>query len=239
MLEEIAAAAFVGLSFSNAGVCIVLAAGCAAEHIDSGRYFIIGRSVGIVLIGLLIALLGVFITSSIVLFFVLLFGIISVLFGIILLVESYYDRTFGFLESFTTRHSKPGAECKNRGSGAGDGACKKGEGRHMHDAAGVTPKYRRRRRFLTLGLIRGATPCVKLMVIAPLLIVSPLPLAFAMILAFALASSIYPIIGFVGIGAFGGFERYRRQVKAAGAVAIIIIGIYLVANHVLSSPGGA
>ena len=84
-----------------------------------------------------------------------------------------------------------------------------------------------------LGVLRGAKPCVKLMVLAPLLIaVGPL-YAVVLSLVYALASSAYPVIGFLIASSVSYIPKYERAARVAGAAAMICIGLYMIVNESL------
>ena len=65
MFEELLAALVVGVSFSNAFVCIFLVFGIsAAEQRNTGKYFILGRFIGLIILGLIIASVGLVTVSD-------------------------------------------------------------------------------------------------------------------------------------------------------------------------------
>jgi len=216
----------VGFSFSSAGMCIVLAAGCTSGQVTAGRYFIIGRALGLVAIGLAISFIGV-LAESAVLIFVLAFGFLSIALGSIMLFEVITGRSFVILESFSSSPVK---------SIHGTGRLHN----HMQEKDRST---KRRKRFFFLGFSRGATPCIKLIVLAPLLIAVTASqqyiLTIGMLLTFCATSTIYPIIGFVGLRVLEGYNEYRNALRIIGAVIIIAVGVYVIINHLLGSGGGA
>ena len=91
--------------------------------------------------------------------------------------------------------------------------------------------------FFILGIARGATPCLKIIVLVPLLIVSGLAFSFVLLIVFAISSSVYPIIGFLGTSLLDGFNKYSRHLKVIGAILIIVLGFYVPANHIWNLGG--
>ena len=84
-----------------------------------------------------------------------------------------------------------------------------------------------------LGVLRGATPCAKVIVLAPLLVAVGFPFSLLLILVYALTSTIYPIIGYLSAELLSKFEKYRYALKMLGALILITIGIYTIINVVM------
>jgi len=84
-----------------------------------------------------------------------------------------------------------------------------------------------------LGVLRGATPCAKVIVLAPLLVAVGFPFSLLIILVYALTSTIYPIIGYLSADVLSKFEKYRFALKILGALILITIGIYTIINVVM------
>ena len=87
---------------------------------------------------------------------------------------------------------------------------------------------------LLLGLFRGATPCLKVFIIAPLLIAVDLWLAFWMVIIFAASSTVYTIIGFISASVLTSFWKYESYVQVAGASILIGIGIFTIITKLLT-----
>jgi hypothetical protein len=229
MIPELLAAAAVGLSFSNAWLCMGLSFGTRGDSARVGARFIVGRFIGLMIIGVAISAIGA-ITEIPPIYFVAIFGAASIAFGTLMLVGIFggpgplkrrLRHALG-LQRGTGEH----CECFN-GKGA--------EGRRMEKGEGIKPNSA----FL-LGVLRGATPCVKLMVLAPLLIaVGPL-WALALSFVYALASSAYPLIGFLAASSLSFIPRYERALKATGAILLVFIGFYMTINEAIAyiSPRG-
>ena len=228
MITELLAAAAVGISFSNAWLCMGLSFGTRGEGPSVGVRFIAGRFIGLVLIGVAISAIGA-ITEIPPIYFVAAFGVCSVLFGVLVLVGIFGGP--GPLRR-RLRHAM--------GLQRADGCGARGDaGRGQNDTGRSSKGWEPRSAFL-LGILRGATPCVKLMVLSPLLIaVGPL-WAAALSFVYALASTAYPVIGFLVASSISYIPKYERAVKVAGASMMIFIGLYMMFNEFVAyaSPRG-
>ncbi|MCX6694677.1 MAG: hypothetical protein NTU61_00055, partial [Candidatus Altiarchaeota archaeon] len=79
---------------------------------------------------------------------------------------------------------------------------------------------------LGMGVLRGMTPCAKIVLILPLIIgVNPVD-ATVMMLVYALSSSVYPVIGFVSADVFKNIFERRRWIRFLGAGMLIALGLY-------------
>ena len=81
----------------------------------------------------------------------------------------------------------------------------------------------------SIGAIRGASMCHKLVVLVPILLTASMFKAFGLGLSFSLSSTIYPLLGFV----FGAFAlklvKYKKWLFAVSCVLLILAGArYLV-----------
>jgi hypothetical protein len=225
------AAASVGLSFGSAWLCALVSFGVASEDKTRGIYFILGRIAGLVLLGMAIATFSFFADLP-PLYFVVAFGLLSIVFGFIVIMQvtGHWDRFKGL---FRSKKVVKAEHALNPGKHHGEGDCKgpMGEGRKM-------------RRFKNsyifgLGIARGATPCLKIMVLVPLLVAVDIYLALAMILVYALASTIYPVIGFLSGNLLRSVEKHATYVKVAAALTLVAVGIYSIINVLTQShPGG-
>jgi cytochrome c biogenesis protein CcdA len=240
MLEELFAAFVIGISFSNAFICILLGFGTSSvEQRQTGLFFISGRFVGLIIIGLLIALLGVFFSDQIT-YFIILFGILTIVFGGFIIFKIY--RRY-------QRHSISGPKSPelNNHIGSDNGGCMRFGHRNTNPGCSVHfrtnhnnqknvnnenqhPSTITSRYSFFLGIFRGATPCLKLIILAPLLIVVELQLALLMILIFASASTLYPIIGFLSANLLTSFKKYDAYVQVVGAFVLISIGIFTISK---------
>lgn len=226
------AAASVGLSFGSAWLCALVSFGVASEDKVRGIYFILGRIVGLVFLGLAIATFGFFADLP-PLYFVAAFGALSIVFGFIVIMQvtGHWDRFIGLFRSKSTSGSE---HTSNPGKHHGKGNCKgpMREGRKMR-------KFKNNYIF-GLGIARGATPCLKIMVLVPLLVAVDIYLALAMILVYALASTVYPVIGFLSGNLLRSVEKHATYVKVAAAITLVAVGFYSIINVLTQShPGGA
>ena len=229
MIPELLAAAAVGLSFSNAWLCMGLSFGTRGDSARVGARFMLGRFIGLMAIGVAISAIGA-ITEIPPIYFVVIFGAASILFGILMLVG-----IFGGPGPFKRRLR----HALGVGRGAGEpcdgsnGKCAEGGGRAKGE--GIKPNSA-----ILLGVLRGATPCVKLMVLAPLLIAVGPSWALALSFVYALSSSAYPLIGFLAASSLSYIPRYELALKAAGAFLLIFIGFYMTINEAFAyiSPRG-
>lgn len=80
----------------------------------------------------------------------------------------------------------------------------------------------------TVGFIRGATPCMRVLVLTPLLAEGSVLRGVGIMITYALASSIYPILGFGFATLVGRLYARRRLIKTAGGVAMILMGLYYI-----------
>lgn len=209
MLSEVLAAAAVGISFSNAWLCMVLSFGTRGESMRVGVRFILGRFVGLCIIGVAISAIGA-LTDIHPIYFVSIFGVASIVFGVLM---------------FAGLHAGPGGAGRTLRHALG---IRRGDRCGAAVAAGVKPSSA-----FVLGILRGATPCVKLMVLAPLLIAAGPLYALLLSFVYALASTIYPLIGFMAASTLTSLPKYERALKVAGAAIMVLAGIYVIANETL------
>ena len=160
-----------------------------------------------------IAMIGVFFEGYI-FYLLILFGILTIIFGTFIIFKIYHR---------ITKH-RTGPDSNTCMQKHGDQLTKHG--------SKMTKRYG-----FFLGVFRGATPCLKVFILAPLLIVVELPLAFLMILVFASASTVYPIIGFLSANLLKNFGKYDAYVQVAGAIILISIGVFMILNHILFQGG--
>ncbi len=224
------AAASIGISFGSAWLCAVVSFGVASEDKVRGIYFILGRIVGLVFLGLAIATFSFFADLP-PLYFVVAFGVLSIVFGFIVLTQStgHWERFAGL---FRKNREIGEGHPSNPGKHGGKGDCKGGmkEGHKMR-------KFKNSYIF-ALGIARGATPCLKIMVLVPLLVSVDIYLALAMILVYALASTVYPVIGFLSGNLLRSVERHATYVRVAAALVLVIVGVYSIINVLTQTHAG-
>jgi cytochrome c biogenesis protein CcdA len=251
MILELLVAATVGVSFANTWMCVLLSFGAATEGVEASKYFIAGRFLGVLALGVLIASLRLAMQDYMPYVF-LAFGLFSVLFGVLVLGRQYLERK---AQKMRAAHRPDPAKCKACGKCSVEN--KKDEDLFKatcncdvfgpigascdHDAHELEAREKKKSRFgprygLALGLFRGATPCAKMMLLAPLLIVSDIPVTIGMLLVYAAASTVYPVIGLMSARIISKVKLGSIWIKAAGAMVVLIVGIYSIMKFVTWDP---
>jgi cytochrome c biogenesis protein CcdA len=197
----------------------------------TGTYFILGRVIGVILLGMIIASIG-FILEGYTIYLVLIFGVLTIIFGLLVIFNK--KLTWKSISPFKS-HLKPtamdGGTCI--GPKKGHGKCKNNhKGHHPQKGRIFNNKYA-----FSLGLFRGATPCLKIMVLTPLLLVVELQLALLMMLGYVATSTIYPIIGHLTANLVTKFDKYDLYIRVTGAVVLIILGIYSISKILFFDAG--
>ena len=241
MLAEATAAAMVGVSFGNSWVCLLISLGTRTHSRKMAASFILGRFLGIMTLGTLMALFGIFLDLPAKLY-TLIFGIITVLFAGYIFVQHILPRTR------ISRHlpwlGSGCSGCKSSGCGterssgcdtdsSSDIGTDRSSGCDTDRSSGCTGCASRKRGRLTArsgffyGAFRGATPCLKMMILAPLLIATGMPDALLLAGVFAIASTLYPIIGFLAGGLITEFAAFRDSRRTAFALNLVSMSILL------------
>lgn len=230
MLLEIATAAIIGISFGNAWTCIFMSFGTTSEKRSIGKWFVAGRFLGLILLGSVISLLR-FAASDTTQLILLIFGISTIAFGMYELIKHLAARkmehennkkarkryptnhlVFSMLSLFVTFPQK--GKCKEGGH-KGKGHCKKRWALEKRSG-------------FYLGILRGATPCAKIIVLAPLLVAVGFPGSFPLIFVYTAASTIYPVIGYLSADVLSNFEKHQFLLKIAGTFLLIAIGLFTI-----------
>ncbi len=205
--------------------------GARTDNRLTGTYFILGRVIGVILLGMIIASIG-FIFVGYTTYLVLIFGVLTIIFGLLLI---FNKKITWKLISQTNRHLKPtamdGGTCISPNKG--HGKCKNEHNTHFPKKG---RKFNNKYAF-SLGLFRGATPCLKIMVLTPLLLVVDLQLALLMMLGFVATSTIYPIIGHLTANIVTKFDKYDLYIRVTGAIVLIILGIYSISKILFFDAG--
>jgi len=259
MMLELIVAATVGITFANTWMCVLLTFGAAAEGVDASRYFIAGRFMGVVAIGLLISSFRLALQEYMAYVF-LTFGILSIAFGALIITRQYLEKRFKDRmkaeglekDCLSCVHAEEHGKTEKKkglfGSSCGCGlfgpigsSCD-----HDHTQEGGcgawTPKstdskFRARYGF-ALGLFRGATPCAKILLLAPLLIVVELPVSLLLILVYAATSTVYPVMGFMSARLLSRIKGRTLLIRAAGAIVILVVGIFSIFKFILYDGNG-
>ncbi len=247
MLLEIMVAAVLGISFLNAWTCILMCFGTSAEYRSVGKWFIVGRFLGLMVLGSVISSLR-FAAQDATPTILLIFGISTVIFGLFMIFKLSIKTYFSKRASAHTLKKSPrdyimvsllslfmvipgnrkGKRFKNKyrnHTGCDD---------HIHRKRGRCKKQGFERKYgFALGVFRGATPCAKVIVIAPLLVAVGFPSSLLIMGVYASASTIYPIIGYLSADLFSKFEKHQIALKVIGALILITIGVYSIINVVM------
>ncbi len=228
MMEELLAAAAVGASLGNAWVCALLALGTSIDSRRGGVAFIAGRFLGLMTLGGAIAGLGLVQDLNPV-YFLVTFGALTIVLGVFVLLRVLTRHSM-------VKHGHPLIRLLHRGRHHG-----KGHGTVMADGGEIDFEADSRSKtayILLLGVVRGATPCVKMMVLAPLLVSVDFGLAIGMVLVFAVASTIYPVIGFLSGNIIRQSKRHALYVRIGSALMMIVLGAYFMVSALVSSHTG-
>jgi cadmium resistance protein CadD (predicted permease) len=228
MIEELIVAAAVGVSLGNSWICALLSLSCSIDSRKGGVAFIAGRFLGLVLLGGAIAGLGL-VQDLDPVYFLVTFGVLTVALGVFVLIRVLTRHSM-------VMHGHPLLRLLHRGRY--QGRCERAV---MADGGQIDfeadSKAKTAYVFL-LGVVRGATPCVKIMVLAPLLISVDFGLAIGMVLIFAVASTIYPVIGFLSGNILRQSRKYALYMRVGAALLMIALGLYFVVNAFVSTHTG-
>lgn len=221
----------VGLALSDAWLCLFMGASFAAADRRMSWGFMVGRTLGVMALLMAIGLAGASLLPSKE-WLVVLFAASTVGVAIVLAVSAYRPGLLG-----GGCHPGPSLACDGGepdGTGCGQGCegCAAGhdihEGGCAHLPRGLVRRLSGRSPLvagLSLGAVRGAMPCLKVLIITPLLIVSPPTTVVAMALAFALTSAVYPLVGLVSGRTLASATGQGRRLRLAGAVGVAAVGV--------------
>jgi len=240
----------IGLSFNNTFLCTIMAfSSSVGRGIRFGVGFIFGRLIGIMGLGLAFVLFGMYIDIDLGIVLAIsgvsciLFGIITLLFpGFAKKLKIVRDCEIGGCKNCDAHQleenqvSKVGHDCF---SCAIAGSCSGKAGLDKKYLATEKEKWRPLSRMegtlgffgvTLLGFLRGASPCLKVLLIIPLLLGLPLLDSISLSAIYALSSSIYPVIGIAIASVVDAlaFERFRPYLVRIGAVSLVIIGSYFI-----------
>jgi hypothetical protein len=237
VLLEIVTAAIIGISFGNAWTCIFMSFGTSAEERSVGRWFIVGRFMGLVALGSVISLLR-FAAQDAIPAILLVFGISTIAFGVYEIARHLMKNRSSSQSSRKTKKRYPTNHMvfsllslfvvlPQKGKCSGNSHGRRG-------GCGKKRMVEKRSGFI-LGVLRGATPCAKVIVLVPLLVAFGFPSSLLLILVYAGASTLYPIIGYLSADVLSNFKQHQFKLKILGAVILIIIGIYTISKVIMWS----
>jgi cytochrome c biogenesis protein CcdA len=230
-------AALIGISFGNAWTCIFMSFGTTSENRSIGKWFISGRFLGLLLLGSVISLMR-FAAQDATQIILLIFGISTIAFGAFELIRHLMNNKNLFDQSSEKRKRYPSNHMVFSLLSLFVVLPNKGKPKHGHHLKkGHCKKHMalEKRSGFVLGIFRGATPCAKIVVLAPLLVAVGFPTSLLLISVYAAASTIYPVIGYLSADILSKFKKYQYALKIIGALTLIVIGIYTITKVVMWS----
>jgi hypothetical protein len=242
----ILSAALIGFSFSNTFMCTAIALSTSlGKGFKASAGFVIGRILGVIGLGVFLALFGFYveIDTQIMLY---IFGGLTIVFGLVILIFPGISTKFGLLKNCEAGicddcDKEHGGETDDGNSHHDCSSCSSSSNCSSSKEHNVDGKRKRPlSRFtsklgsfgllgiITIGLIRGATPCLKIILLLPLIISLPFLESITITSTYALSSSLYPIMGIAIASIIGNFspQKITKYLVKIGAVSMIGIGIY-------------
>jgi len=202
-MSEYLAALLLGFSFGNLWLCALLVFSLQTTNRSTCAGYLLGRFIAICILCALISFMGRYIALE--------RNVLNLLSGIILLLFSFYlaaTRIFNWSIPGTRKHKNEGDEPDNC-----SGVCKICVSEEPEFEA-LTRQARLAYRKtvdkesvagftvgMSIGAVRGASMCVKLAVLVPILLGVSVFKGLIIGVVFSLSSSIYPVLGFI-LGAF-------------------------------------
>lgn len=234
-------AALIGFSFSNTFMCTAITFSISlGKGLRTSLAFLGGRFLGILVLGMILALFGFFIEIDTQLMLYI-FGAMTIVFGILILFSPTISSRLRILKNCEMgecsdcddHEDSTDHDCKSCPSSDNCGSSK------IHGEIGSNKKRvdswiaSRLGAFgilgiLILGGVRGATPCLKFMLLLPLIITLPFLEYVAITSTYALSSSVYTVIGISIAEVFRNIspDRFKRYLVRSGAISMVLIGIY-------------
>jgi hypothetical protein len=80
-------------------------------------------------------------------------------------------------------------------------------------------------------------PCLKVLIIVPLLVASPPATVVLMALAFATTSAVYPLVGMTSGRLMASLVRRGRSLRLAGAAGVAAVGVVTLVRFYQQSCG--
>jgi hypothetical protein len=214
--------------------------------LKAGIGFFLGRILGILVIGIILALFGFYFeidTRSM----LYIFGALTSAFGLFILIFPRFSSKLRILRSCEAgacdecdKHDEDAAahdcsSCPASGSCPSSSPARERAGIREHGRSILSGTSNRFGSLgvlgvFIMGVIRGATPCLKLILLLPLIISLPFLESLAITSTYALSSSLYPIMGISVAMIIGNFSprRITKYLVKAGALSMVIIGIYFI-----------
>jgi cytochrome c biogenesis protein CcdA len=201
--------------------------GARSDSKLTGSYFILGRVIGVIVLGMVIASIG-FIFQGYTIYLLVIFGVLTIIFGLLVIFNKNIGAKLRLRPHFKLKPTATdgGTKIKHH--------CCRGK----NDQNGLWHKAKFNNKYaFGLGLFRGATPCLKMIVLAPLLITVDIYLAFLMMLAYVGTSTIYPIIGHLTANIVTKFDKYDIYIRISGAILLVVLGTYSIVKILFLDAG--
>jgi hypothetical protein len=232
--QEVAVAAMVGLALSDAWLCLFMGASFATVDKRMSWGFMVGRTLGVMALLVAIGLLGASLFGSKE-WLVIIFAGSTICVAAVLAISVFRPGLLGRGCAHDSKVSCDGGEPDDTGCGQGCDGCGASDASNPGGGCAHMPQGLVRRLSgksplmtgLSLGAVRGAMPCLKVLIITPLLVTSPPSIVVAMAAAFALTSAIYPLIGLVSGRTIASMADNGRRLRLAGAIGVAAVGIVL------------
>jgi len=236
MWQEVTAAGLVGLALSDSWLCLFMGASFGAADRRMSWGFLVGRTLGVLALLMTVGLLGATLLPYKG-WLVAIFAASTVAVASLLALSAFRPSVLGGC-AHEAHVSCDGGEPDGTGCSQGCEGCSASDGEHgtgcrslprglMERLSGRSPWVFG----LSVGALRGAMPCLKVLIIVPLLVASPPATVVAMALAFALTSSVYPLIGMVSGRTLAIGTDSARRLRLAGALGVAAVGIYTLVKY--------
>jgi MFS family permease len=244
-------AALIGFGFGNVFLCSFISlSSTVGRGLHVGASFIAGRFLGIMTLGLIIVLFGWYMDISSQ-WMLLIFALASIAFGALVLAWPA-----GMVRLKLLKHCEVGGcsecehntepddrdthECKSCSATSCAMNSTKNNKEDKHGSPFTRSESLGVMSVGFLGFIRGATPCLKLLLLVPLILTLPLYDSLAVTCVFAASSSIYSVMGILGGYILGmNFSEKIPQLRKAGAFMLIAVGLYFAYKFwTFTCPGG-
>ena len=244
MWQEVAAAALVGAALSDSWLCLFMGSCFATADRRLGWGFLVGRTIGVLALLLAIGLTGAALLDHKATL-VAVFGASSIGVAAVLAWSAVRPSVLGGCPGPRAAEVGPAGRALAPDGGC-PGSCEGCDRAHgadrEHEGGGECENVPRGMRGLlaserpmlaglALGAVRGATPCLKVLLLAPLLIANPPGTVLLMAVAYVATSSLYPTIGFLAGRTVRDAVGSRRWLRLAGAAGVAAVGAYTLLKY--------
>jgi len=258
--QEVAAAALVGAALSDSWLCLFMGSCFATADRRLGWGFLAGRTLGVLALLLAIGLTGAAMLDHRAAL-VAVFGASSIGVAAVLAWSALRPTLLGGCPEPGAAEVGPtgtalaadggcpgscegcdrahGADPTHAHDDGGDSACEDVCENVPRGMRGLLRSERPLLAGLALGAVRGATPCLKVLVLVPLLVSNPTATVVLMAVAYVATSSLYPTIGFLAGRTARDAVGSRRWLRLAGAAGVAAVGAYTLIKYWAVSCQGA